>query len=84
MRRPYIPLGVTQQGRVTPTKPSEADLDRRQAERAAASMSLPDLLLSKDAMTGPYKRTHPITRWSQALKRFNRALLALVLAPRNL
>ena len=77
--RPYIPMGVTQQGRGTPTKLSEAHLDMRRAEWEAATLSLPELLLLKGSMTGPHKVTRPVTRWSQALKRFHRALLALVL-----
>ena len=59
--RPYIPLGCTQSGRVTPTKLVEAHLDRRIAEKAE-SRSLPELLLAKGSMSGPHRRTHPITR----------------------
>ena len=61
-RAPYIPLGVTQQSRVVPTKLREADLDRAQAERAAAAQSLPDLLLAKGSMSGPYRAAHPMRR----------------------
>ncbi len=80
--RPYIALGLTQQGRVTPTMLTERLLDDRQMERVIAGRSLPDLLLSTGAMEGPYTRPHPVTRWSLALQRFIRALLAFLLAPR--
>ena len=80
-RPPFIPMGCTQQGRDTPTKLRKENLER-QIEAKAESRSLPDLLLAKGSMSGPFRRTHPVTRWSQALKRFHRALLA-VLAPRN-
>lgn len=74
--RPYIALGVTQQGRLTPTKLSEQDM-----AGVAAGRSLPYLLLATGAMTGPHKRAHPITRWRLAAWRFTRALLAFLLAP---
>lgn len=67
--RPYVPLGITQQGRVTPTKLCEAHLDRRQAERDAAAMSLPDLLLAKGSMSGPHTRTLP-RRAMEALRSY--------------
>lgn len=80
--RPYVPLGCAQQGRATPTKLCAAHLDRRQAEPANFGKSLGDLLLSSGAVEGPYKAPHPITRWTVLVRRFHRALLALVL-PRN-
>lgn len=80
LTRPYIPLGCTQQGRRVPTKLTRAHLDARQAEREAAPLSLPDLLLSKGAMTGPHKRTRPFRR--TRMGRFFRALLAFLAAPR--
>lgn len=62
------------QGRHCPLRLTERHLDARQRERETAPMSLPDLLLSKGSMTGPHKFTHPVTRWSRALRRFARAL----------
>lgn len=76
--RPYIPLGCDQQSRVTPTKLTAAHLDRRQEERDTAAMSLPDLLLAKGSMSGPHRRTHPITRWTLAVERITTTLLALL------
>lgn len=61
LRRPYIPMGVTQQGRLTPTKLCEAHPDRRIAEKME-TRGLADLLLSSGAVEGPFKRTHPVTR----------------------
>jgi hypothetical protein len=78
MKRPYIPWGCDQQGRI---KLTEAHLDRRIAEKLE-TRGMADLLLSSGAIEGPYRHTHPVTRWSLALRRFHRALLA-VLAPRN-
>ena len=80
--RPYIPLGCTQQGRVTPTKLTERLLDAKQMERVMAGRPMGELLLSSGAVEGPYRRTRPVTRWSLAARRFTRALLAFVLAPR--
>lgn len=81
MSRPYIPLGVTEQGRVVPTLLREADLDRAQRARECAAIPLGDLLLASGAVEGPFKRTHPITRWTHAAQRFTRKVLAFVLAP---
>lgn len=78
--RPYIAMGCDQQSRMTPTKLCEAHLDRRIAAKLEMRR-LPDMLLSSGAVEGPFKATHPVTRWSQALKRFHRALLTF--APRN-
>lgn len=60
---------------------TERHLDARQQELVTASMPLPDLLLKTGAMSGPFKRTKPITRWTRAARRFTRALLAFLLAP---
>ena len=79
-RAPYIPLGVTQQSRVVPTKLRESDLDRAQAGRDAAAQSLPDLLLAKGSMSGPYRAAHPAR--NRPVRRFFRAVLAFLLAPR--
>ena len=79
-RTPYIPSGITQQGRLVPTKLRESDLDRAQAERDAAAQSLPDLLLAKGSMSGPYRAAHPARNWP--VRRFFRAVLAFLLAPR--
>ncbi len=73
---PYIPLGVHQQGRLVPTKLREADLDARQQEREAASQPLPELLMSKGAMSGPYRACHPIV--NQPVRNFFRALLKFI------
>ena len=67
MSRPYIALGLGQQGRVTPTVLARLI----EAER---SLSLPDLLLKTGAMEGPDRRTRPVTcglfrRWLHALLR---------------
>lgn len=81
--RPYIPLGCTQSGRVTPTKLlTERLLDARQMERVVAGRSLPYLLLATGALEGPFRRTRPVTRWTLAARRFTRALLAFLAAPR--
>ncbi len=66
--RDFIPQGCEYQGRRKPTIPPPP--------------SLPDLLLSKGSMEGPYRRCHPVTRWSRAAQRFTRALLQFLLAPR--
>lgn len=58
-RKDYIPLGVTQQGRLVPTKQPTVD---------------PDLLLAQGSMTGPYRHTHPINRWTWMLRRAWRAV----------
>ena len=55
--------------------------DDRMAVLAALS-PLGDLLLATGALEGPYRRTRPITRWRLAARRFTRALLAFLLAPR--
>ena len=55
------------------------DQGRRCPKRQAKS--LPDLLLSTEAMTGPYRRTRPVTRWSTLLRR---ACSALGVAVRTL
>jgi hypothetical protein len=54
--RPYIPLGCTEQGRVTPTRLTKAHLDRRIAKKQE-TRGLPELLLSSGAAEGPYRRT---------------------------
>lgn len=82
MRRPYVALGCTQQSRVTPTRLTERHLDARQAERDTATTPLGELLLASGAVEGPYKSPHPVTRWSRTARRFTRALLAFLLAPR--
>lgn len=41
---------------------TEAHLDR-QIEAKTETRPLPELLLAKGVMTGPHKRTRPITRW---------------------
>ncbi len=61
---------------------TERLLDAKQMERVVAGRSLPYLLLATGAMTGPHRRTRPVTRWRLAARRFTRALLAFVLAPR--
>lgn len=95
MRQPYTPIGRESQGRAVPTLLREADLDRMQFrrdetaqrrqerandERVAASMSLPDLLLAKGSMSGPYRAAHPAR--NRPVRRFFRAVLAFLLAPR--
>lgn len=42
------------------SKLTVANLDRRQAERTQPG-PLVDLLLTTGAMTGPHRRTHPVT-----------------------
>jgi len=54
--------------------------ERANDERVAASMSLPDLLLAKGSMTGPYRAAHPAR--NRPVRRFFRAVLAFLLAPR--
>lgn len=45
-----------QRGRLT-----GADLDRRQAERETAAMSLPERLLATGVMTGPFTSSEPVS-----------------------
>jgi hypothetical protein len=73
VKRPYIPRGCDQQGRL---------LTQRQMEQVAAGRPLGELLLSSGAVEGPFRRTRPITRWRRACRRTLRALLAFWLAPR--
>lgn len=40
---------------------AEPLIDRAQAARSLAALSLPDLLLRQGSMTGPYRRTVPVT-----------------------
>jgi hypothetical protein len=80
--RPYIALGCDQCGRVKPTKLNERVLDARQMERVMAGRALGDLLLSTGAIEGPFKRSHPITRWRLAARRFLTALGRFLTAPR--
>lgn len=54
-------------------------LDAKQVERETAALPLPDLLLKTGAMTGPHRRTHPITRRWRSLWA---DLLAFLAAPR--
>ena len=56
---------------------TEQHLDAKQAERDTATQSLPDLLLAKGSMEGPYRAPHPITRWRQIGQRIARGLAAL-------
>jgi len=73
-------IGAGLTGMAAATKLREADLDRAQAERDAAAQSLPDLLLAKGSMSGPYRAAHPARNWP--VRRFFRAVLAFLLAPR--
>ena len=57
-------------------------LDAQQLELVTAGVPLPELLLKTGAMSGPFKRTRPVTRWRLACRRFTRALLAFLVAPR--
>ena len=57
---------------------TELDLDRAQRARECTAMPLPDLLLAKGSMTGPYK---PCGR-HRPVRRFFRALVSL-LTPRT-
>jgi len=59
---------------------TERHLDAKQMELVTAGLPLPDLLLKTGAMTGPHRRTLPITRWTLAARRTTRALLAFLLA----
>ena len=52
------------------------------ARKAGRGVPLPDLLLSTGTMEGPFRRTRPITRWTRVARRFTRALLAFLAAPR--
>lgn len=54
---------------------------RSDADRELSSLSLPDLLLRQGSMSGPYRRTHPITTtpWT----RLRRALRAWAITRRN-
>jgi hypothetical protein len=50
------------------------------AARDPATLSLPDLLLAKGSMEGPYRNPHPLTRWRQIGRRISTALAALARA----
>ena len=52
---------------------TEADLDRRQDAKDSAAMPLPDLLLAKGSMEGPYRYSRPATRWAVLGRRLYRA-----------
>lgn len=54
-----------------------ANLDRRQAERDNAHLSLPELLLRSGAMTGPHRITRPVT--VSGLLRMKRAVRSWIL-----
>lgn len=41
-----------------------------------------DQMLATGTIEGPYRRCHPVTRWSRALRRFARALGRFLAAPR--
>jgi hypothetical protein len=56
---------------------TEQHLDAKQRERETATQSLPELLLAKGSMEGPYRRPHPITRWRLIGQRIARGLAAL-------
>lgn len=81
MSRPCIAPGTEEQSRTVPAIPLEPYLDRAQRARECAAMSLGDLLLSTGAVEGPFKPTHPATRWTRAAQRFTRELLAFALWP---
>lgn len=54
--------------------------ERANDERDAAAQSLPDLLLAKGSMSGPYRAAHPAR--NRPARHFFRAVLAFLLAPR--
>ena len=56
-----------------PVKLNEATLDCRHEWRDS-TQSLPDLLLSKGSMTGPYRKTCPVLSWPAKFTRFVRSL----------
>lgn len=56
-----------------PVKLNEATLDRRNEWRYS-TQSLPDLLLAKGSMTGPYRKTCPVLSWPAKFTRFVRSL----------
>ena len=57
--------------------PAAPLLDRQQAERTLAGLSLPELLLRQGSMTGPYRITRPMTvTWKVRLARLLRSLVA--------
>ena len=60
---------------------AEPLLDRRAAELSLSGLSLPELLLSTGAMTGPFRRPKPatVTTWA----RIRRALRAWAVARRS-
>ena len=56
-----------------PVKLNEATLDRRHEWRDS-TQSLPDLLLAKGSMTGPYRKTCPVLSWPARVRRFVRGV----------
>ena len=67
-----------EQGRKCPArrKLTERDLDRNQAAKVAASMSMPELLLATGAMAGPYRKMRAANLFGNILRRMHRALCA--------
>lgn len=71
------------QGRACPVR--QAYIDAKAGAQHALdadqrSMTLPELLLSKGAMTGPHRSTKPVKRGP--VRRFIRALLDMLMSPR--
>lgn len=80
LKRPYIPLGCTQQGRLVPTKLTAKHLQLQIADKQERR-ALPDLLLATGAMEGPFKRPHPVLSAIESFKRDLRELWDLFTKP---
>lgn len=80
LKRPYIPLGYTKQGRLVPTKLTAQHL-QLQVDGKREARSLPDLLLANGCMEGPYRRTRPAVNLRQRITRGLRELYDLLTKP---
>lgn len=80
LKRPYIPLGCTQQGRLVPTKLTGRHLDLQIAAKNE-TRPMGELLLASGAVEGPYKRTRPAVSLWQRIKRDLREVYDLFTKP---
>jgi hypothetical protein len=80
IRRPYIPLGCTQQGRLVSTKLTERHLQLRITDKQERR-ALGDLLLASGAVEGPFRRTRPALSLWQRIQRELRELWDLCTKP---
>lgn len=80
LKRNYIPLGCTQQGRLVPTKLTRRSLDLQIAGKTK-TRPMCELLLASGAIEGPYKQTRPAVNLLGRIKRGLRDLYDLFTKP---